>query len=37
MDNIGRELVAKDVVADNKFHVGLKSYVKGFEGKVPGN
>jgi simple sugar transport system substrate-binding protein len=37
MDNTGKELVAKDVVADDKFLGGLKSYVKGVEGKVPGN
>ena len=37
MDNTGKELVAKDVVADDKFLGGLKTYVKGVEGKVPGN
>lgn len=37
MDNTGKELVAKDAVADDKFLGGLKSYVKGVEGKVPGN
>ena len=37
MDNTGKELVAKDVVADDKFLGGLKSYVKGVEGKVPGS
>ena len=37
MDNTGKELVAKDVVADDKFLGGLKSFVKGVEGKVPGN
>jgi basic membrane protein A and related proteins len=37
MDNTGKELVAKDVVADDKFLGGLKSYVRGVEGKVPGN
>ena len=37
MDNIATELVAKDVVADDKFLGGLKTYVKGVEGKVPGN
>jgi simple sugar transport system substrate-binding protein len=36
MDNTGKELVAKDVVADDKFLGGLKTYVKGVEGKVPG-
>ncbi|MFI5446910.1 BMP family ABC transporter substrate-binding protein [Polaromonas sp. UC242_47] len=37
MDNTGKELVAKDAVADDKFLGGLKSYVQGVEGKVPGN
>ena len=37
MDSAGKELVAKDVVADDKFLGGLKTYVKGVEGKVPGN
>ena len=37
MDSTGKELVAKDVVADDKFLGGLKTYVKGVEGKVPGN
>ncbi|MDO9403040.1 MAG: BMP family ABC transporter substrate-binding protein [Polaromonas sp.] len=36
-DNTGKELVAKDVAADDKFLGGLKTYVKGVEGKVPGN
>ena len=36
MDNTGKELVAKDVIADDKFLGGLKTYVKGVEGKVPG-
>ena len=36
MDNTGKELVAKDAVADDKFLGGLKTYVKGVEGKVPG-
>ena len=36
MDNTGKELLAKDVVADDKFLGGLKTYVKGVEGKVPG-
>ncbi len=36
MDNNGKELLAKDVVADDKFLGGLKTYVKGVEGKVPG-
>ena len=37
MDNTGKELLARDVVADDKFLGGLKTYVKGVEGKVPGN
>ena len=37
MDNTGKVLIAKDTVADDKFLGGLKSYVKGVEGKVPGN
>ena len=37
MDNTGKELLAKDTVADDKFLGGLKTYVKGVEGKVPGN
>ncbi|MFM9879026.1 MAG: BMP family ABC transporter substrate-binding protein [Burkholderiaceae bacterium] len=36
-DNTGKELLAKDAVGDDKFLSGLKSYVKGVEGKVPGN
>ena len=36
MDNTGKELLGKDVVADDKFLGGLKTYVKGVEGKVPG-
>ncbi len=36
MDNTGKELVAKDASADDKFLGGLKTYVKGVEGKVPG-
>ena len=37
MDNTGKELVASGKVADDDFLRGLKSYVKGIEGKVPGN
>ena len=37
IDNTGKELIAKDTVADDKFLGGLKTYVKGVEGKVPGN
>ena len=36
MDNTGKELLGKDMVADDKFLGGLKTYVKGVEGKVPG-
>ncbi len=32
----GKELVAKDAVADDKFLTGINFYVKGVEGKVPG-
>ena len=31
----GKEVLAKDVVADDKFLGGIKFYVKGVEGKVP--
>ncbi len=37
VDNTGKELLAKDAVADDKFLGGLKTYVKGVDGKVPGN
>jgi basic membrane protein A len=37
VDNAGAEVVAKDVVADDKFLSGIKFYVKGVEGKVPGD
>ena len=33
----GKEILAKDVVADDKFLGGIKFYVKGVEGKVPGD
>jgi basic membrane protein A and related proteins len=36
VDNAGKEQIAKDVVADDKFLGGIKFYVKGVEGKVPG-
>nr|WP_295780932.1 BMP family ABC transporter substrate-binding protein [Rhodoferax sp.] len=36
MDNTGKEQVAKDAVADDKFLGGLSFYVKGVEGKIPG-
>ncbi|MGJ7605127.1 BMP family ABC transporter substrate-binding protein [Variovorax sp. LT1R20] len=32
----GKEVVAKDAVADDKFLTGINFYVKGVEGKVPG-
>ena len=32
----GKELVAKDAVADDKFLSGINFYVKGVEGKIPG-
>jgi len=32
----GKELLAKDAVADDKFLGGVNFYVKGVEGKVPG-
>ncbi len=36
VDNTGKVVLAKDVVADDKFLVGINFYVKGVEGKVPG-
>ena len=36
MDNTGKEVLAKDAVADDKFLGGVSFYVKGVEGKVPG-
>jgi basic membrane protein A len=35
-DNVGKEQLAKDAVADDKFLGGLSFYVKGVEGKIPG-
>ena len=32
----GKDVLAKDAVADDKFLGGIKFYVKGVEGKVPG-
>ena len=32
----GKEVVAKDAVADDKFLGGINFYVKGVEGKIPG-
>ena len=37
VDNTGKEILAKDAVADDKFLGGVNFYVKGVEGKVPGN
>jgi basic membrane protein A and related proteins len=36
-DNAGKEVLAKDAVADDGFLGGIKFYVKGVEGKVPGD
>jgi basic membrane protein A and related proteins len=36
MGQDGKEVLAKDAVADDKFMGGIKFYVKGVEGKVPG-
>jgi len=36
-DNTGKEMLAKDVDADDAFLSGLKFYVKGVDGKVPGD
>ena len=33
----GKEVLKKDEVADDKFLGGIKFYVKGVEGKVPGD
>jgi simple sugar transport system substrate-binding protein len=32
----GKEILAKDAVADDKFLSGVNFYIKGVEGKVPG-
>ena len=32
----GKEVLAKDVVADDKFLGSVSFYVKGVEGKIPG-
>ncbi|MFO1225770.1 BMP family ABC transporter substrate-binding protein [Roseateles sp.] len=37
VDNTGKEVLAKDVVADDAFLGGVKFFVKGVEGKVPGS
>ncbi|PTT90476.1 BMP family ABC transporter substrate-binding protein [Pelomonas sp. HMWF004] len=36
VDNAGKEVLAKDAVADDAFLGGIKFFVKGVEGKVPG-
>jgi basic membrane protein A len=36
MGQDGKELIAKDAVADDQFLSGVNFYVKGVEGKVPG-
>ena len=36
VDSDGKEVLAKDAVADDKFLGGVNFYVKGVEGKVPG-
>ena len=36
LDNHGKELLAADVVADDKFLQGISFYVQGVEGQVPG-
>jgi basic membrane protein A and related proteins len=36
VDNTGKEQLAQDVAADDKFLGGLNFYVKGVEGKIPG-
>ena len=36
MGSDGKEVLAKDAVADDKFLGGINFYVKGVEGKVPG-
>ena len=36
MGQDGKEVLAKDAVADDKFLGGVNFYVKGVEGKIPG-
>jgi len=36
VDNAGKEVLAKDAIADDAFLGGIKFFVKGVEGKVPG-
>ena len=35
LDQSGKEVLAKDAVADDAFLGGIKFYVKGVEGKLP--
>ena len=35
VDNTGKEVLAKDVVGDDKWKGEVNFYVKGVEGKVP--
>jgi basic membrane protein A and related proteins len=37
VDNSGKEVLAKDAVADDAFLGGIKFFVKGVDGKVPGS
>ena len=37
MGQDGKALLEKDAVADDKFLGGINFYVKGVEGKVPGD
>ncbi|MEK8033591.1 BMP family ABC transporter substrate-binding protein [Ideonella sp. DXS29W] len=37
VDNAGKEVLAKDAVADDEFLGGIKFYVKGVDGRVPGD
>jgi simple sugar transport system substrate-binding protein len=37
VDNAGKEVLPKDKVADDEWLGGIKFYVKGVEGKVPGD
>ncbi len=37
VDNAGKVILKKDEIADDKFLSGINFYVKGVEGKVPGN
>jgi simple sugar transport system substrate-binding protein len=37
VDNTGKTLLKNDEIADDKFLSGVNFYVKGVQGKVPGN